>query len=89
MKILIVTCVRNRPGGILNFTEQLMLGFKELGHQVELVQMKPIKQYHSKPDNSIPEGFVRGEGSGAAVNQLKGWRGLKNFSMMNDRKRSA
>lgn len=85
MKILIVTCVRNRPGGILNFTEQLMLGFKELGHQVELVQMKPIKQYHSTPDTSIPAGFVRGEGSGVAVNQLKGWRGLKNFSMMNEK----
>ena len=85
MKILIVTCVRNRPGGILNFTEQLMLGFKELGHYVELVQMKPNTQYHSAPDTSIPPGFVRGEGSGFAVNQLKGWRGLKNFSMMNEK----
>jgi glycosyltransferase involved in cell wall biosynthesis len=85
MKILIVTCVRNRPGGILNFTEQLMLGFKELGHHVELVQMKPIKQYHSESSSVVPPGFVRGEGSGVAVNQLKGWRGLKNFSMMNEK----
>lgn len=85
MKILIVTCVRNRPGGILNYTEQLMLGFKELGHHVELVQMKPIKQYHSEPDKTIPPGFVIGEGSGAPVHQLKGWRGLKNFSMMNEK----
>jgi glycosyltransferase involved in cell wall biosynthesis len=83
MKILLVTCVRNRPGGILNFTEQLLLGFRESGHEAQLVELFPTKKYHTPESDLIPEGFVRGEGSGKAVHQLKGWRGLKNFSMLN------
>ena len=71
-KILFVVHDFNNYGGIINHTEQLMAGFKDLGHQVELVCVKPSKKEGSKLTKSLVN-YVKGEGSNLPIHQGNGW----------------
>lgn len=74
MKILILVHVFNNYGGILNWTEELICGLKDLGHTVNFVQAKPSKK---PPKPAIKEvadmGYSIGQGTGLPVHQGKGW----------------
>lgn len=73
MKIFVVMHVFNNFGGIINHNEQLCAGFKELGHDVTFAYVKPTKTLYKQVNQSIPEGYEIGEGTGVPVHQGKGW----------------
>jgi glycosyltransferase involved in cell wall biosynthesis len=72
MKVLFVAHDFNNYGGIINHTEQLMAGFKDLGHSVELVCLKPSKKVSPLKEKTL-DNYDTGEGSGIPVHQGNGW----------------
>ena len=72
MKILFVVHDFNNYGGIINHTEQLMAGFKDLGHEVHLECVKPSKKTQTKVSKDLTN-YVTGEGSGYPIHQGSGW----------------
>lgn len=74
MKILILVHVFNNYGGILNWTEELICGLKDLGHTVNFVQAKPSTKLPKSVDTTtIPMEYSRGPGTGLPLHQGKGW----------------
>jgi glycosyltransferase involved in cell wall biosynthesis len=75
MKILVPVHQFSNFGGIINHTEQLIAGFKDLGHEVTFAFLKPSKQSPKKVaiPKSLQEGFEFGAGTGLPVHQGKGW----------------
>ena len=82
MKILTVVHDFNNFGGIVSHTEQLIAGFKDLGHQADFVFLRSTKS-HGIINPSSTEGYDRGEGTLELVHQGKGWTG-KYLSFIND-----
>jgi glycosyltransferase involved in cell wall biosynthesis len=72
MKILVIAHDFNNVGGILNHTEQLMAGFKDLGHEVELLCVKASKKSPGKLTKDLSQ-YTIGEGSGYPIHQGNGW----------------
>ena len=73
MNITIALYDINDVGGILNHTEQLALGLKELGHHVELAELvwkKKVKG-HAYQDECEGLGYV--DGVFARIHPKKGW----------------
>jgi glycosyltransferase involved in cell wall biosynthesis len=74
MKIMMVVHTFNNFGGIINHTENLIAGLKELGHDVTFAYLKGIKSRKFTGDiNTLPEGYEFGVGSGLPVHQGNGW----------------
>lgn len=72
MKIAIVLYEINNLGGIINHTEVLAKGFKELGHSVDLKMISVVQNKKEVSESSLNESFVKGE-FGLWYNQFKGW----------------
>jgi glycosyltransferase involved in cell wall biosynthesis len=75
MKILVPVHQFNNFGGIINHTEQLIAGLKDLGHEVTFAFLKPTAQ-KPKPVNiptTLEDGWEIGAGTGLPVHQGKGW----------------
>lgn len=73
MKILVPVHQFNNFGGIINHTEQLVAGLKDLGHEVTFAFLKPTAQKPKPVEIEIPEGYELGAGTGLPVHQGKGW----------------
>ena len=75
MKILVPVHQFSNFGGIINHTEQLIAGLKDLGHEVTFVFLKPstIKPKSVEIPSVLDEGYELGEGTGLPVHQGKGW----------------
>jgi len=82
MKILTVVHDFNNFGGIIAHTEQLMAGFKHLGHQADFVYLRSTKSGGTM-SSKLDEGYELGEGTGVPVHQGKGWR-TDYLSFIND-----
>ena len=82
MKILFVVHEFNNYGGIVNHTEQLMAGFKDLGHEVSLVCVKASKTAPGKRTKDLSD-YTTGEGSGFPIHQGSGW-GVQYMPFLND-----
>ena len=80
MEIAIVLYEINNPGGIINHTEVLAKGFKELGHSVELKMITTVKNKKEFEEGSLDNSFVKGE-FGLWYNQYKGWNITKNENL--------
>lgn len=78
MKILVVCHDFNNFGGIINHTEQLLCGLREIGHEADFVFLRTTKIGNtnglSLSDKMYSEGFVIGDGTGYPVHQGKGWK---------------
>mgnify|MGYP001186947060 FL=1 len=79
MRILVPVHQFNNFGGIINHTEQLIAGLKDLGHEVTFAFLKPSTQ-RPKPvkipildEDLIEQGYERGAGTKLPVHQGKGW----------------
>lgn len=83
MKILTVVHDFNNFGGIISHTEQLIAGFKDLGHQTGFVFLRSTKTGGKFSDDYETEGYDVGVGTGIPVHQGKGWRG-EYLSFIND-----
>lgn len=70
MEILICNHDVNNPGGIINATEDLILGFQELGHHVDMVDMVWTEQASGKTTR-FPERYI--QGVLYPINQEHGW----------------
>jgi glycosyltransferase involved in cell wall biosynthesis len=90
MKILVAVHTFNNFGGIINHTEQLLAGFKDLGHKVEFAYIKPTKGPTKRAFDTVTDrpNFEVGAGSGYLVHQGDGWLAphysLLNQSSIND-----
>lgn len=73
MKILSVVHDFNNFGGIIAHTEQLIAGFKDLGHTADFVYLRSTKS-GGKMALTDDTGFETGEGTGVPVHQGKGWK---------------
>lgn len=82
MKILSVVHDFNNFGGIISHCEQLIAGFKDLGHQADFVYLRSTRSGGTIAPTDDP-GFDIGEGTGLQVHQGKGWRG-EYLSFIND-----
>ena len=74
MKILTVVHDFNNFGGIISHTEQLIAGFRDLGHETGFVYLRPTKTGGKFSDDYDKEGYDIGVGTGIPVHQGKGWR---------------
>jgi len=83
MKILTVVHDFNNFGGIISHTEQLIAGFKDLGHETEFVYLRSTKTGGKFSDDYVADGYDIGVGTGIPVHQGKGWRG-DYLSFIND-----
>lgn len=83
MKILTVVHDFNNFGGIISHAEQLIAGFKDLGHETGFVYLRPTKTGGKFSDDYEKEGYDIGVGTGIPVHQGKGWRG-EYLSFIND-----
>lgn len=83
MKILTVVHDFNNFGGIISHTEQLIAGFKDLGHETGFVYLRSTKSGGKFSDDYDKEGYDIGVGTGLPVHQGKGWRG-EYLSFIND-----
>ena len=83
MKILTVVHDFNNFGGIISHTEQLIAGFKDLGHETGFVYLRSTKTGGKFSDDYDKEGYDIGVGTGLPVHQGKGWRG-EYLSFIND-----
>ena len=82
MKILTVVHDFNNFGGIISHAEQLIAGFKDLGHETDFVYLRTTKS-GGVIAGGIDEGYDLGVGTGRPVHQGKGWRG-EYLSIIND-----
>jgi len=73
VKILSVVHDFNNFGGIIAHTEQLIAGFKDLGHTADFVYLRSTKSGGAMAVTD-DTGFEIGEGTGVPVHQGKGWR---------------
>lgn len=73
MKIFVVLHEFNNFGGILNHNEELISGFKELGHDVTFALIKATKTSYKPKDHSLKDGWVYGPGTGLPLHQGKGY----------------
>lgn len=83
MKILTVVHDFNNFGGIISHTEQLIAGFKDLGHETGFVYLRATKTGGKFSEDYDREGYDVGVGTGIPVHQGKGWRG-EYLSFLND-----
>jgi glycosyltransferase involved in cell wall biosynthesis len=83
MKVLTVVHDFNNFGGIVSHTEQLIAGFKDLGHETGFVFLRATKTSGKFSDDYIDDGYDIGAGTGIPVHQGKGWRG-NYMSFIND-----
>jgi len=83
MKVLTVVHDFNNFGGIISHTEQLIAGFKDLGHETGFVYLRSTKTGGKFSDEYDKEGYDIGVGTGIPVHQGKGWRG-EYLSFIND-----
>lgn len=82
MKILTVVHDFNNFGGIISHAEQLIAGFKDLGHETDFVYLRTTKS-GGVIAGGVDEGYDLGVGTGRPVHQGKGWRG-EYLSIIND-----
>lgn len=82
MKILTVVHDFNNFGGIIAHTEQLIAGFKDLGHDADFLYLRSTKS-GGTITSTENAGYEIGEGTGVLVHQGKGWRG-EYLSFIND-----
>jgi glycosyltransferase involved in cell wall biosynthesis len=83
MKVLVVCNDFNNFGGIISHTEQLIAGFKDLGHETGFVFLRSTKSGGKFSEDYDKEGYDIGVGTGLPVHQGKGWRG-EYLSFIND-----
>ncbi len=83
MKILTVVHDFNNFGGIISHTEQLIAGFKDLGHETKFVYLRSTKSGGKFSEDYDKAGYDIGVGTGLPVHQGKGWRG-EYLSFIND-----
>ena len=83
MKILTVVHDFNNFGGIISHTEQLIAGFKDLGHETGFVYLRSTKSGGRFSEDYDKTGYDIGVGTGIPVHQGKGWRG-EYLSFIND-----
>jgi glycosyltransferase involved in cell wall biosynthesis len=74
MKILVVAHTFNNYGGIINHTENLIAGLKELDHHVTFAYLKNAKSIRppQQPSN-IKNDWEIGPGTGYLIHQGDGW----------------
>ena len=78
MKILVPVHQFNNFGGIINHTEQLIAGLKDLGHEVTFAFLKPTAQKPKAVEiptlsQCVHDGYEIGAGTKLPVHQGKGW----------------
>ena len=75
MKILVPVHQFSNFGGIINHTEQLIAGLKDLGHEVTFAFLKPTAQKPKKVEipTDLEDGYELGAGTRLPVHQGKGW----------------
>ena len=80
MKIGIVLYDINQIGGIINHTEVLAKGFKELGHSVDLKMISVVKNRKEVDENSLGKSYAKGE-FGLWYDQFYGWKTTNNENL--------
>lgn len=86
MRILLAHFKIQDWGGIVNYSEFLARGFKELGHTVDPVMLKNTGAtgYHKGKDRSLDSGWEYGPGLGLWMHQKNGWEGMYQFNYRTD-----
>ena len=89
MKILITLFDIQDYGGIINHTEYLVKGLKQLGVQVDIVKLSPSSNIvrPSPIPKDIDQYSVLEGGTGYQHHQFKGWYGLPKVNYLNDYQR--
>ena len=89
MKILITLFDIQDYGGIINHTEYLVKGLKQLGIQVDIVKLSPSSNIvrPSPIPKDIDQYSVLEGGTGYQHHQFKGWYGLPKVNYLNDYQR--
>ena len=83
MKILSVVHDFNNFGGIIAHTEQLIAGFKDLGHTADFIYLRSTRSGGTMSLAEDATGYETGEGTGVPVHQGKGWK-CDYLSFIND-----
>ena len=89
MKILITLFDIQDYGGIINHTEYLVKGLKQLGSQVDIVKLSPssnVVRPSLKPKDIDQYNILEG-GTGYHHHQFKGWYGLPKVNYLNEYQR--
>lgn len=78
MKILLAHFQIQDFGGIVNYSEYLARGFKELGYEVDCLMLKNkgVSGIPKTKDRSLDDGWEFGEGLGLWMHQKSGWEGM-------------
>lgn len=77
MRILYVVPEGADMGGIITSTEQILQGFREVGHQADFALLRAVRtatREYAPPKRYVRE-FTKGKGSGQPVHPVLGWRG--------------
>lgn len=66
-------------GGIVNYTENLMVGLRNIGHEPVPVMLKNkgVSGIPKAKDRSLDTGWEIGAGSGLQIHQKQGWEGMQ------------
>ena len=72
-KVLVVVNSFNDYGGIINHTENLITGLKEIGKEVNFVFLKPTKSNKKKLSDFSGINYSIGEGTNLPVHLGRGW----------------
>lgn len=71
MKILTVVHDFNNFGGIIAHTEQLIAGFKDLGHETGFAYLRSTKTGGKFSEEYDKEGYEIGVGTGVPVHKVR------------------
>lgn len=76
MKILIAIYWIQDYGGMINHTEQLAAGLKELGHTVDFKMLVPQKELRPRTVEYVEKELYAIGGTGYPYHQKRGWKGV-------------
>lgn len=86
MDILLAHFKINNYGGIINYSEQLAVGLKRLGHKVDSIMLKNSGKtgYGQTKDRTDDPKWEYGEGLDLWFNQHSGWEGMFQLNYVKD-----
>ena len=87
MKILIAIYWIQDYGGMINHTEQLAAGFKDLGHEVDFKMLVPETNLRPRNVDLVEKELYATSGTGYMYHQKRGWKGVPKVACLDSYKR--
>jgi len=88
MKILIAIYWIQDYGGMINHTEQLAAGLKELGHTVDFKMLVPSKELRPRTVEYVEKELYAVGGTGYPYHQKRGWKGVPKVACLDTHQRN-